>query len=58
MTPLRRPELRAANLLDAAEAMLACDAARVETLTTPAPMPFVPVQRRQVPVWLNEGRVE
>jgi histidinol-phosphate phosphatase family protein len=56
MTPLRRPELRAANLLDAAEAILACDAARVETLASPAPMPFVPVQPRPTPAWLNEGR--
>ena len=58
MTPLRRPDLRAANLLDAAEAMLAGDAARVETMTASPPMPFVPIRRRQAPIWLNEGRME
>jgi D-glycero-D-manno-heptose 1,7-bisphosphate phosphatase len=58
MTPLRRPDLRAASLLDAAEAMLACDAVRVETMTAAPPMPSVPIQRRQAPAWLNEGRSE
>jgi phosphoglycolate phosphatase-like HAD superfamily hydrolase len=59
ITPLRRPELRAANLLEAAEAMLACDAARVEAQdTAPQPMAAVPIQPRQAPVWLAEGHAE